>query len=68
MHFIHNKINLSLDPPIPEMSMEDAMFAYYEHYKPKAVIDKEHRKRREKYVFGAFLIIAIGLAYKLREN
>lgn len=64
MHFIHNKINLSQKPPKPEVSMEDAMFAYYEHYKPKAVIFKEERKRREKYIFAAIMIIALGLAYK----
>lgn len=55
MNFIHNKINLSLE--LPEMSLDDAMFAYYEHYKPKVVKDKEQRKRREKYVFIGIVII-----------
>jgi len=55
MNFIHNKINLSLE--LPEMSLDDAMFAYYEHYKPKIVKDKEQRKRREKYVFIGIVII-----------
>ena len=59
MHFIHNKINVSLDKP--EMTMEDAMVNYYEHYKPKAVKEKESRKRREKYVFSGFIIIIIVL-------
>ena len=68
MHFMHNKVNLSLEPPKPEMSMEDAMFAYYENYKPKAVIYKEERKRREKYVFGALMLIALGAGYKLYNS
>jgi len=58
MHFIHNKINISLN--LPELTMEEAMVRYYEHYKPKAVKDKEHRKRREKFVFtGALGLIVI---------
>ena len=59
MHFIHNKINVSLDKP--EVTMEEAMVTYYEHYKPKAVKEKEQRKRREKYVFLGFIIIFIAL-------
>jgi hypothetical protein len=62
MNFIHNKINLSLE--LPEMSLDDSMFAYYEHYKPKVVKDKEQRKRREKYIFiGIVIIIAIMSIY-----
>jgi hypothetical protein len=41
--------------------MEEAMVTYYEHYKPKAVKEKEQRKRREKYVFLGFIIIFITL-------
>lgn len=62
MNFIHNKINLSLE--LPEMSLDDAMFAYYEHYKPKVVKEKEQRKRREKYVFiGIVLIFTLTSIY-----
>ena len=59
MHFIHNKINVSLDKP--EVTMDEAMVTYSEHYKPKAVKEKEQRKRREKYVFLGFIIIFIAL-------
>ena len=55
MHFIHNKINAILDKP--ELTMEEAMVNYYEHYKPKAIKEKEQRKRREKYVFAGFVIM-----------
>jgi len=53
MHFIHNKINTSLD--LPEMTMEQAMLAYYDAYKPKAVKTVEERKRREKMIFFVLL-------------
>jgi len=62
MHFIHNKINVSLD--MPEMTMDEAMIAYYEHYKPKEVKNEEQRRRREKYVFlGIVLLIIIAVTY-----
>ncbi len=58
MHFIHNKVNISLG--LPELTMEEAMTEYYKHYIPKAVKDNENRKRREKFVFiGIILFIII---------
>jgi len=66
MHFIHNKINVSLD--YPELSLDDAMIAYYEHYKPKEVKNEEQRKQREKYVFLGFIIIIIGLGWRLYKQ
>ena len=63
MHFIHNKINLSLGKE--EVSMDDAMISYYEHYKPKEVKQEEHRKSREKYVFLFFITIVIGTGWYL---
>lgn len=66
MHFIHNKINVSLGRP--EITMEDAMVAYYEHYKPKAIKYKEERKRRERYVFaGIVLVISIMTIYLYKQ-
>ena len=66
MHFMHNKINISLD--LPEITMEEAMVKYYEHYKPKAVKEKEQRKRREKYVFtGVVFIIVLLTAYLYKK-
>lgn len=62
MHFIHNKINVSLE--LPEITLDEAMIAYYEHYKPKAVKDQEQRKRREKFVFlGIIIFIIIVVTY-----
>jgi hypothetical protein len=54
MHFIHNKINLANNEP--EIAFEDAMIAYYEHYKPKKVKDTEQLLRREKVVFIGLLV------------
>jgi hypothetical protein len=66
MHFIHNKINVQLDKP--ELSMEDAMVSYYEHYKPKAVKAKEQRRRREKYVFAGLILVILFLTAYLYRN
>ena len=59
MHFIHNKINSAIG--VPEMTMEESMTAYYEHYKPKEVKNAEQRKRREKYAFVGIVIAVIAL-------
>ena len=63
MHFIHNKINLSLGKE--ELTMEESMTAYYEHYKPKAVKSDEERKRREKIVFVGCAVAIISLSVAL---
>jgi hypothetical protein len=63
MHFIHNKINVSLD--MPEMTMDEAMIAYYEHYKPKTVKDEEQRKHREKFVFLFIVVLIISVVIYL---
>jgi fumarate reductase subunit C len=57
MHFIHNKINVALK--IPEMTMDEAMVAYYKNYKPVAVKNLEEQKRREKIIFLSILIAMI---------
>jgi hypothetical protein len=66
MHFIHNKINTSLG--LPELTTEEAMVKYYEHYKPKEVKDKEQRKRREKYVFAGITVIILVLIFYLYKK
>lgn len=59
-HFIHNKINKALN--LPTLTMEQAMSAYYESYKPKEVKDLEQKRRREKYVFAGFVVLVIAAA------
>ena len=57
MHFIHNKINVSIGEA--ELSMEESMAQYYEHYKPKVVKDTEQRKQREKLIFLFILVFLL---------
>ena len=57
MHFIHNKINIALG--YQELTMEQAMTNYYQHYRPKQVLSNEQRYRREKMAFGCFIVILI---------
>lgn len=52
-HFIHNKINASLN--LPNLTLEQSMTHYYENYKPKEIKDLEQRKRREKIIFSVVL-------------
>ena len=61
MHFIHNKINVSLGKE--ELTMEEAMTAYYANYKPKAVSSADERRRREKIVFACiiFIVVVVGV-------
>ena len=64
MHFIHNKINISIGEP--ELSHEESMAKYYDEYKPKVVKDAQQRKQREKLIFLliiGFLIIIGGILY-----
>jgi len=63
IHFIHNKINVDLEKP--ELTLGEAMFKYYELYKPKAVIDLEQRRRREKYAFLGIVSVIMGLGIYL---
>ena len=66
MHFIHNKINITIN--LPEITMEEAMVKYYEHYKPKAIKEKEQRQRREKYVFVGITGLIIALTIYLYKK
>lgn len=56
VHFIHNKINVQIDKD--EITMTEALDAYYDMYKPKEIVLREQIKYRKKLIFG---IIIIGL-------
>ena len=58
MHFIHNKINIYLG--VPTLTSTEAMTAYYEHFKPKAVKSREVMIGREKLIFLGILLVLIG--------
>jgi len=57
MHFIHNKINVALK--MPELTMDEAMVAYYKNYKPVATKNLEEQRKREKIIFLSILITMI---------
>jgi len=57
VHFIHNKINNYLGKP--ELTYYDALNKYYEHYKLKEIKKNDERKNKEKYIFGALIIVII---------
>ena len=63
MHFIHNKINISLNKP--EISLDEAMKKYYDNYRPKQNKNKDEKKRREKLLFLGvlFLLIIISIYF-----
>ena len=54
VHFIHNKINTEIGKD--EMTLTEALDAYYEQYKPKEIILREQVKYRKKLIFGAIII------------
>jgi hypothetical protein len=56
VHFIHNKINVQIGKD--EITMTEALDAYYDMYKPKEIVLREQIKYRKKLIFG---IIIIGL-------
>lgn len=64
-HFIHNKINTALN--LPNITLGEALSAYYEHYKPKEVKDYQQKCRREKIAFFTILavfIVLVAFLYK----
>jgi len=57
VHFIHNKINVSLNKP--ELTFEDSLSKYYEHYKPIDIKIKENKIYQEKKMFFFILFLLI---------
>ena len=60
MHFIHNKINLSIG--IPEKSLEETLHTYYESYKKPEMVLKEKLMKREKYIYVGVVVSLIILS------
>jgi hypothetical protein len=66
VHFIHNKINISLNKKT--ITFEESMTLYYEHYKPKEIKLKKIRFYQEKKTFLILLIISLLIAIYLYYN
>lgn len=60
-HFIHNKINESLEKPM--VTLEQFYLNYYENYKPVDEKWKEFYKLRQKVIYFTLIIICIYLIY-----
>ena len=61
IHFIFNKINSKVGNDT--VSFYDNLENYYQHYKPKEIINKEHIKNKKHMLYGSifttFLLISI---------
>lgn len=57
MHFIHNKINTTLEKP--QLSLNDFFVQYYNEYKPKTEKYTEYYKLQGKILY-LFTILGIG--------
>ncbi len=66
VHYIHNQVNKQLNKP--ELSYIEAMDAYYSQYKPKEIIQKEERRKRQQFYFGAVLLSLTITAYILHKK
>lgn len=66
VHFIHNKVNQSLDKP--EIDFYTALDKYYFHYKPKEIINKDSIRFREKLIFVSIILITSGFIVYLYKK
>ena len=63
VHFLHNQINLRLNRD--EVSLPDAVNAYYSNYKPKEVRLREEFKYRRKLIYAMVSMTAATTMYYL---
>ena len=63
VHFLHNQINLRLNRD--EVSLQDAVNAYYSNYKPKEVRLREEIKYRRKLIYALVALTAATTMYYL---
>jgi hypothetical protein len=66
IHFIHNKINVSLN--LPEKSLQETLHAYYKLYDTKEVLSYENSIRREKYIYVTSILLLIIVAIILYKK
>jgi hypothetical protein len=65
-HFIHNKINQTLEKP--QISLSDFYIKYYEEYKSQNVKMVEYYKLREKAIFCGIILAISGTIYYLYDK
>ena len=61
IHFLFNKINKKLN--LKTVSFYESLEEYYQHYKPKELINKESIKNKKQLMYSGtiFLLLAISL-------
>jgi hypothetical protein len=65
MHFIHNKINVSLEKQ--EISLPEALSRYRAKYKPKMVYLAEKINMRKHYIYAGLILVTLFLIYTFYE-
>ena len=65
-HFIHNKVNISLN--IPEKSMQESLHNYYKNYESIEITIKNDIVKREHYIFFSLLTILIMLSVTMYKK
>lgn len=65
MHFIHNKINVSINKP--EISLISGLNKYRSLYKPKPILYFENINLRKHYLFAITIIILFIIIYWFYE-
>ena len=66
IHFITNKLNEELN--LPKTTLYESLEEYYQHFKPKDLIEKEFLKKKKKYIFAGMGLVAIILTYWMYNN
>jgi hypothetical protein len=63
VHFIHNKVNAELRKD--DLSLTQALNAYYAHYKPREISIMDEIKYRKRLIYGVILVAGIYAAFNL---
>jgi hypothetical protein len=63
VHFMHNKVNAELRKD--DLSLTQALNAYYDHYKPREISIMDEIKYRKRLIYGVILVAGIYAAFNL---
>ena len=63
VHFIHNKINETLQKP--KIGFQESIKEYYNHYKPKETIEYKTYRFKKKLFFGVVSVFILMMSFIL---
>lgn len=66
IHFIHNRVNITLGKP--EISYEEAMVRYHNHYKTDKEINENVYKYKKMIIFFVTIVTISGICYSFYKN